>query len=488
MFIGIAKLIISTLKTFFVVFRRSPMSKHLRFNAFLMNCAGGHLAPGQWRHGEAAAASYLDPDHWTSLARTLEAGRFDALFLGDVLGVYDVFGGNADAVLRAGAQSPMNDPFPLVAMMAGATRHLSFGVTASSSYEAPYVLARRFTALDHLSRGRIAWNVVTSYLDSGARSLGRNALMSHDERYDLADECLEICYQLWERSWDDAAVVHGARDGLYADPAHIRSVRYRGRHLESEGIFQCEPSPQRTPVLFQAGGSSRGLEFAARHAECVFVGAPTLAGVKRAGAQVRAAVAAAGRDPAGVLIYAMFTVIVDDSDSGAQQRLARYQAQADRAGAAALLSGWTGLDLSRFAETDTVEYVDTAAGQSALASFSKLDPSRTWTVGDAIDFVALGGRGPVVAGSAASVADALQTWAAEADLDGFNLACVETPGTYEDIVRLLVPELQRRDAYPLDYHPGSLREKLSQGGLAARGARVDARHPAASIAADITRN
>lgn len=458
------------------------MPKILRFNAFLMNCAGGHLAPGQWRHGPDAAASYLDAEHWTNLARLLEAACFDALFLGDVLGVYDVYGGSADAVLRSGAQTPMNDPFPLAAIMAGATRHLGFGITASSSYEAPYVLARRFTTLDHLSRGRIAWNVVTSYLDSGARSLGRDALMSHDQRYDLADECLDICYQLWERSWDDAAVVHGARDGLYADPAHIRPVRYRGRHLQSEGVYQCEPSPQRTPVLFQAGGSARGLAFAARHAECVFVGAPTLAGTRKATAQVREAIGAAGRDPRAVKVYAMFTVIVDADDAAAQARLARYQAQADTTGAAALLAGWTGVDLSRHALDDPLEYVDTIAGQSALAAFSKLDPTRRWTVRDAIDYVALGGRGPVIAGGPATVADALQAWADEADLDGFNLACAETPGTYADIARYLVPELQRRGAYPTRYAPGTLREKLG-----AASARIDAAHPAARIAADIDR-
>ena len=439
------------------------MPKEIRLNAFMMNCVGGHLAPGQWRHGHGRAGDYLDPDYWSGLATLLERGRFDALFLGDVLGVYDVYGNAPAAAFSAGAQSPMNDPFPLVMVMAGVTTHLGFGITASSTYEAPYVLARRFTTLDHLTRGRIAWNIVTSYLQSGARSLGQTALQAHDNRYDRADECLDICYQLWEKSWDDDAVDGAPGASHYADPSRIRPVRYEGRYLNSEGVFQSEPSPQRTPVLFQAGGSARGTAFAARHAECVFVGAPTLAGLKKSVTQIRAAVQAAGRAPDSVIIFAMFTVIVDADRDTALARLAEYQASADHAGAAALLAGWTGVDLSRYAPDDTLDYVDTNAGQSALASFSKLDPSKQWTVRDALDYVAIGGRGPVIAGGPVDVADALQDWIAQTDIDGFNLACVEAPRTFADIVEFLVPELQRRGVYKTDYAAGTFRQKLFDG-------------------------
>jgi FMN-dependent oxidoreductase (nitrilotriacetate monooxygenase family) len=462
------------------------MSKEIRFNAFVMNSLA-HLAPGQWTAaGRAAentaadpagvpgaaaaataaaasfhpAASYLDPDHWIELARTLERGLFDSLFLGDVLGVYAVDTGSADLALRCAAQAPMNDPFPLIPLMSQATTHLGFGVTASVTYEPPYLLARRLTTLDHLTRGRVAWNIVTSYLESGARSLGLDAQIAHDDRYDRADDYLTLCYKLWEGSWEDGAVRRDRATGVYADPAKIHAVGHDGPYYRSHGVFQCEPSPQRTPLLFQAGGSTRGKRFAADHAECIFVGAPTRNGLKRSVDELRAALAAAGRPAGGARFFAMFTVIVEPTSEEAQATWRACLERASFEGARALLSGWTGIDLSKYRPGDTLSYVDTDAGQSALASFSKLDPERVWTVRDAVDFVAIGGRGPVVVGNPREVADALQGWMDDTGIDGFNLADVETPKTFRNIVELLVPELQRRGVYKNAYTSGTLREKM----------------------------
>jgi alkanesulfonate monooxygenase SsuD/methylene tetrahydromethanopterin reductase-like flavin-dependent oxidoreductase (luciferase family) len=180
----------------------------------------------------------------------------------------------------------------------------------------------------------------------------------------------------------------------------------------------------------------------------------------------------AGRAPDAAKVFAMFTVIVDASASRAQERLAALRERADLDGARALLSGWTGIDLSRYRPDDSLAYVDTDAGQSALASFSSLDPGRTWTVRDAIDFVALGGRGAVVAGNPQQVADQLQLWVADTGIDGFNLAYVESPRTFIDVADLLVPELQRRGAYKTRYAEGTLREKLL-----GRGPHLAAGHP-----------
>lgn len=441
------------------------MPRQIRLNAFTMNCVV-HLAPGQWTAENDRSVDYLKTGHWVELARLLERGLFDSLFLGDITGIYDVAGGSPEIALRTAAQVPMNDPAPLIPLLAHATEHLGFGVTLSVSYEHPYLLARRLTTLDHLSEGRVAWNIVTSYLDSGARSLGRDALAAHDARYDRADEYLDVCYALWEGSWEDGAVVRDRTTGVYADPTRIHPVQHAGEHLRTDGVFQCEPSPQRTPLLFQAGGSDRGTRFAARHAECIFVGAPTAAGLRRTVDRLREALRQEGRDPASVRIFAMFTVIVDETEALAQARHDAYRARVSYDGALALLSGWTGIDLSRYAPDDTLAYVDTNAGQSALASFSKLDPSRTWTVRDAVEFVGIGGRGGVAVGDARQVADTLEAWMDETGIDGFNLASVEMPRTFEDIVTHLVPELQRRGVYKTAYEPGTLREKL--GGESAR--------------------
>jgi len=438
------------------------MPRQIRFNAFMMNCAV-HLAPGQWAAPQDQSVGYLDTAYWVELAKLLEEGLFDGLFLGDVIGIYDVFAGNARAAVRTAAQVPMNDPAVLVPLMAHATKHLGFGVTVSVAYEAPYLLARRFNTLDHLSGGRVAWNIVTSYLQSGARSLGDTALRAHDERYDRADEFLDVCYKLWEGSWEEGAVVRDRVNGIYADPDRVHAVTHRGRYFETDGIFQCEPSPQRTPLLFQAGGSERGTRFAAQHAECIFLGAPTRNGLRKAAQSVRTALAEAGRAPDSARLFAMLTVIVDETAQQAQARYAEYRERASYEGALALLSGWTGIDLSRYQPDDTLAYVDTDAGQSALASFSKLDPDKVWTVRDAVEFVSIGGRGAVVVGDASQVADELQAIVEETGIDGFNLTWVESPRTFRDIVRYLVPELQRRGAYKTHYQEGTLREKLLGG-------------------------
>ncbi|WP_250527592.1 LLM class flavin-dependent oxidoreductase [Caballeronia sp. GAWG2-1] len=449
------------------------MPRQIRFNAFMMNCVG-HLAPGQWTAPADDSIGYLDTRYWVELAKVLEEGFFDGLFLGDVTGIYDVYGDSPAAALRTAAQVPMNDPVPLIPLMAHATKHLGFGVTVSVAYEAPYLLARRFTTLDQLSRGRVAWNVVTSYLQSGALSLGQTELRAHDERYDRADEFLEVCYKLWEGSWQEGALLRDAERGIYADPARVRKITHKGRYFESEGIFQCEPSPQRTPLLFQAGGSTRGTAFAAKHAECIFLGAPTRNGLRKSAQSIRTALAEAGRAPDSALLFAMLTVIVDETAERAQARYAAYQARASYEGALALLSGWTGIDLSRYKPDDTLAYVDTDAGQSALASFSKLDPERVWTVRDAVEFVTIGGRGAVVVGDAAQVADELQALVEETDIDGFNLAWVESPRTFHDIVQYLVPELQRRGAYKTEYAEGTLREKLFGNGAYLQAPHVGA--------------
>ena len=176
------------------------MPRPIRLNAFDMNCVA-HQSPGLWRHPDDQAWRYKDLSYWTDLAKLLERGHFDGLFIADVLGIYDVYGGNRNATVREATQIPVNDPILLTSAMAHVTEELGFGITASISFEHPYPFARRMSTLDHLTDGRVGWNVVTSYLDSGAKNLGQVAQLTHDNRYDIADEYLEVCYKLWEGSW-----------------------------------------------------------------------------------------------------------------------------------------------------------------------------------------------------------------------------------------------------------------------------------------------
>ncbi|GLZ47765.1 N5,N10-methylene tetrahydromethanopterin reductase [Actinomycetospora sp. NBRC 106375] len=449
------------------------MSRRIHLNAFAMNCAG-HQSAGLWRHPSDEGFRYTDVEHWVDLARVLEDAGFDALFLADVLGIYDVYGGSRDAALRAGTQVPLGDPMLPVPAMAAATSRLGFGITVSVSYEHPYALARRFATLDHLTKGRVGWNVVTGYLASAAANLGLGDQLPHDQRYEMAEEYLEVCYKLWEGSWEDDAVVRDAERGVYTDPAKVHDVAHHGTWFDVPGPFLCEPSPQRTPTIFQAGASSRGQAFAGRHAEAVFVSGPSTTVVAKSVAGIRAAAAEAGRDPESVTIFVQLAPVVAPTAAEARKRYDEYLAVASQEGALALFGGWTGLDLGGLDPHEPLRHVETDAGRSALASFTTDDPDREWTLAEVTAHLAVGGRGPVVVGSPTEVADAMEHWVDETGADGFNLAYAVTPGTFVDVARLVVPELRRRGRMPAIPPAGTLREVL--GGAGPRAAKD---HPAA---------
>jgi FMN-dependent oxidoreductase (nitrilotriacetate monooxygenase family) len=450
--------------------------KPIRFNAFQMNTPS-HQSPGLWTHPRDGAHRYTDPDYWTELARLLEAGRFDAIFLADVLGAYDVYQGSADAALRHGVQVPLNDPLALVPLIAAATQHLGIGVTAALTYEHPYTFARRMSTLDHLSRGRVGWNIVTGYLDSAARNLGLTRQLGHDERYDLADEYLDVVYKLWEKSWDEDAVVRDKERGVFTDPSKVHPIGHKGRYYQVPGIHLCEPSPQRTPFLYQAGTSPRGTAFAARHAEATFVSGPSIAVVKRYVDDTRAARQAAGRDPASVLVYSQALIITGASDDEARAKYEEYLRYIDIDAALALLSGWTGVDFSQLPLDATIDYIETQAGRSALASLSAADPSHRWTVREAAQFIGLGGRGPILVGSAEQVANQLEGWMDATGIDGFNLAFAVSHESMREVVELVVPELQKRGRYRTEYEGGTLRHQLH-----GKGARLPQDHPGRQVA------
>jgi FMN-dependent oxidoreductase (nitrilotriacetate monooxygenase family) len=448
------------------------MAKQIRLNAFEMNCVA-HQSPGLWRHPRDRSRDYRRLDGWIALARTLERGLFDGMFLADVLGVYDVFGGGPEAALRHATQTPINDPLLLVPAMAAATTHLGFGVTVTLSYEPPFPFARRMSTLDHLTNGRIGWNIVTGYLDSAAKGMGQSGQRAHDDRYAVAEDYMQVVYKLWEGSWADDAVVADAQSGTFTRPERVRKVRHDGPHFKLDALHLSEPSPQRTPLLYQAGSSPAGRAFAARHAECVFLSGPSKKIIAPRVAAIRKLATEAGRDPREILMFAMMTVIVAPTDAEAQARHAEYKRYADPEGALTLMSGWTGVDFSRFDPDSVVEHVDSEAGRSALENITRADPDRRWTVREVAEHVSIGGISPVMVGSPGTIADQLEGWIDETDLDGFNLTFVVRPETLESVADLLVPELQRRGRYKEAYAEGSLREKLFGR------ARLDKAHPAA---------
>ena len=435
------------------------MTNKILLNAFDMNCVG-HIQHGLWTHPRDRSVDYNTLPYWTGLARTLERGLFDGLFIADIVGVYDVYQHGVDITAREAIQLPVNDPMLLVSAMAAVTQHLGFGVTVNLTYEAPYLLARRFSTLDHLTGGRVGWNIVTGYLESAARAMGLDKQLPHDERYDRADEYLDVLYKLWEGSWEDGAVRRDKAARVFADPARIHPVVHHGKYFDVEGIHLAEPSPQRTPVLFQAGSSGRGQRFAARHAECVFIAATNQGEAKRSVDSLREALVQAGRRADDVKVFLAASVVVAPTAAEARDLHADYRDHASREAGLAHFAAGTGVDFGSHGLDDPIDF----APGNAIQSHARAAQEGGWTRRRMLEMFELGSRYPVLVGDGSQVADQMQSWVAETGVDGFNLTRTVVPECHEAFVELVVPELQHRGAYKTAYEEGTLRHKLHGGG------------------------
>ncbi|MBR2536447.1 MAG: LLM class flavin-dependent oxidoreductase [Hyphomicrobium sp.] len=450
------------------------MKKRIILNAFDMTCVS-HQSAGTWRHPSSQASKYNDIDYWTNLARELERGCFDTMFIADVVGVYDVYRGTAEMALKDAAQVPVNDPFGAISAMAAVTSNVGFGVTAAVTFEHPYLLARRLSTLDHLTKGRVAWNVVSSYLNSAAVNVGMDQQMAHDERYDMADEYMDVVYKLMEGSWEDGAVHRNKESGVFTDGSKVHPIRHNGKYYKVPGFHLCEPSPQRTPVIFQAGASGRGRQFAARHAEGMFVLATSVEQCKPMTEDIRNLAEKAGRSRDSIKIFALLTVITGPTDEAAQAKYDEYLSYASPEGMLALYGGWTGLDFSKLDPDAPLEAVENDSLRTTLESLTKGHDGPAWTVRDVIKNRCIGGLGPVLVGGPKKVADELERWVDVGGLDGFNLAYAVTPGTTTDFIDFVVPELRKRGRAQSSYAPGTFRQKL----IGTPDGKVESTHPAA---------
>ncbi|MDE1184283.1 LLM class flavin-dependent oxidoreductase [Paraburkholderia sp.] len=434
------------------------MPKHLHLNAFDMNCVG-HIQQGLWAHPRDQSSRYKELAYWTAYAKTLEKGLFDGIFFADVAGVYDVYGGSPDAAIEHAVQVPVNDPTLLIPAMAAVTTHLSFGVTSNLTLEQPYLFARRMSTLDHLTNGRIGWNIVTGYLDSASRAIGLTGQMAHDDRYDLADEYMELVYKLWEGSWEDHAVLADTTARRYADASKVHVIHHHGKQYRVDAMHLCEPSPQRTPVLYQAGASTRGKQFASTHAECVFLNGQAKPAVKALVDDIRARAVASGRSADDVKIFLGQTVITGRTDADAQEKYAEYQRYASSDAALVHAAASLGIDFARY---DPDEPIDTGKSQAIVSNVEAMTRAAgpQWTRRKLLEQIVLGSRQAPLVGSAEHVADTLIAWSDEAGVDGFNLSRTVAPECFEDFIAHVVPVLQERGAYKHAYRDGTLRDKL----------------------------
>lgn len=445
-------------------------NKKIILSGFTM-AAVSHINYGFWQHPQEQSYRYTDINYWIELAELLEKGHFDCLFIADALGLLDTYNGNADASLSKGVQSPLIDPLLLVSAMAAVTQRLGFGVTVSTTYEYPYLLARKFTTLDHLTEGRVAWNIVTSQLESAARNLGLQQQINHDERYERAEEFLEVTYKLWQSSWEDDAVVRDKKRGIYTDPTKVHAIAHRGQYFSVPDAHLSEPSPQRTPVLFQAGGSPRGIEFAARNAEVVFVAGMDAAGVRKQVAAVKAQAAKVGRNPDAIKFISAITVITDATPERAQAKFESYRQWHDLDGAVVHYSASTGVDLGAQDLDQPVEYRETNSNRSLLKMLDSGGGKR-WTLREAFSPKEGLGRQKTFVGDGAQVADQIEKWLEETDTDGINLAQLVSPASFSDFIEFVVPELIRRGRIET-----SPRKTLREGIFPQGNARLPEDHP-----------
>ena len=447
------------------------MPRRMLINAFHMNCVS-HIQHGLWVRDDTRQLEYTQLDPWVELAQILEKGCFDALFLADVVGVYDTYHGGPETAIAEGMQIPVNDPALLISAMAHVTEHLGLAFTSSVLQTHPFTFARQMSTLDHLTRGRVAWNIVTSYLPNAGASLGLRGLPTHAERYDLADEYLDVTYKLWEGSWEDNAVLRDTERGVYADPAKIHPINHVGKHYDVAGPHLSEPSPQRTPLLFQAGSSTRGREFAAKHAECVFIleTLESLRGPANVIDDIRAQATRCGRNPDDIRFFQGLTPVVGGTEAEAKAKEAAYREQLSTEGALTLLSGAIGVDLAAIDLDLPLETIDSQSIRGMVKGLIESAPDKTQTFRD---LVRQQPAGRFLTGAPEQIADALQEWH-EAGVDGFNLVYTVTPGTFVDFIDAVVPILQARGLMQREYAPGPLRQKIFGD------AKLPSRHPAAA--------
>ncbi|GAA4715244.1 NtaA/DmoA family FMN-dependent monooxygenase [Phytohabitans rumicis] len=419
--------------------------KRLILNLFEMNCVS-HITHGLWRLPDNNRERFNDIEYWTELAQLLEEGGFDAVFLADVIGTYDVFRGSAATSIREGLQIPNNDPASVVPAMAAVTKHLGFGITFSTTYEPPFAWARRISTLDHLTKGRVGWNIVTSYLPNAARNFGHDGEVEHDTRYEKADEYLDVLYKLWEGSWDDDAIVADREGNVFADPAKIRPIHHEGRWFKVEGPHLPSPSRQRTPVLFTATASAAGTTFAGKHAEVVFTGGPNVESLRKTIAGIREAAVAAGRRADDVRFVSIAGVIVAPTEAEAKAKLARYQDLASPEGYLA----HTSLPWDPTALPPELRLKDATDNDGGVGRWRVFDPEQT--VGEFVAGFGDLGRQPLLAvGNPEQVADEIERWLDEVGIDGINLLQYHSHDTTRDFIELVVPVLRERGRLRREY-------------------------------------
>ncbi len=412
---------------------------------------------GGWRHPESTLDDILEPSRYEHIARVLEAAKFDGCFFADLFGLYDIHGGSFDAYVRRGGQISFLDPTVVLPVMAAATRHLGLGATLSTSFHTAYHLARWLGSLDVMSKGRVAWNVVTSATDLEARNAGLDELPPREERYDRADEVLEACFALWN-SWDADAFVLDKQAGVLADPGKVHYANYAGRWVKTRGPLSIPRSPQGRPVIMQAGGSDRGREFAARWAEVIFTIQRGREEMREFYDDMHSRMQKVGRGPGECAILPAISVVLGETESIARERADYLNSLIDPELSVASSSSSLGADLTKLKSEAALPSLQGNQGMKGTE-----EVLRQSMKAEGLSFTqatAKRSSGRELVGTPGSVADRLQEIFEAGVCDGFVVTPTTFPGMFEQFCRGVVPELQRRGLFRKEYAGRTLRENL----------------------------
>lgn len=429
------------------------MSKQIHLACFALFTPAPHM-PLSWIYPrEKIRHKWYEGEYWESVVRTLERGKFDMLFFADSLA-----GGTQPDQVRYAIQFPSHDPVALITYLSAVAKKLGFAVTMSTTFYPPFLLARTLSTLDHLTKGRIGWNIVSSTSTAEARNFGLEGLPAHDDRYERADEYMQVCYELWN-SWDPDAVQMDMEHKVFADPSKVHRVDFQGQWYRVQGPFTVIPSARRRPFLFQAGQSDRGRAFAAQHAEGIFSAARGVKQMRAFCEDIASRAERLGRNPDDIPIMWAGQPLVAESGSEARERWAAIRARIPLEASLAQMSMHFNLDLSRFDIDVPVQDLDVPGTRGLFEMYQKYDVNIT--LRDIAKTYLTGSDTNPLVGTPSQVADAMQHFLEEGGGNGFQITPpFYAPDYYEDLVNLLVPELQKRGVYRDDYTGTTLREHL----------------------------
>ena len=447
------------------------MTKPLIFNGFVMNSAN-HIFHGMWRHPENQSITYNNLDYWVKTVKLLERGGFDNLFCADVMGIDPSFNGSTEIYCKQAVQFPINDSSTLIGALIGATETFGLSFTSSIIQDHPFNFARRVSTLDHLSKGRIGWNIVTSASINAHQNFGFGDQTKHEDRYAWAEEYMDVVYKLWEGSWEDDAYRSDRANDIFADYTKIHRINHESARYRVRGPHTSAPSMQRTPVLFQAGASPTGRAFAARHAEGTFIVASNPKAGRKLVDETNTLVENAGRKKGDLKFIQGLSFIVGSTMEEANRLAKEWDQYNSIEGAMAHIARDINVDLGKLHPDTPMSSTNIEGIRSWVSLVEEANPGKVVTAGDIGQVLALNTR---IIGTPESIADSLEIWR-DAGIDGVNVIYQTSPGSFVNFIEHVMPVLRKRGlARPAEVEPATLRERMFPGS----GPRINDRHMAA---------